>query len=123
MIALLAKPGCLFTSIRARAAKKPNASRAAVERSGVQATARFILEGSFAGFAAIIAAAPYTSATIPPVSTPLPHAASRRLPSSLDPAPRMFERWRPVGANCKVIRVDDPDPVKTLAEVKTALES
>ncbi len=37
------------------------------------------------------------------------------------PAPRMFERWRPVGPNCQVIRVDQPDPAETIERVREAL--
>jgi hypothetical protein len=37
------------------------------------------------------------------------------------PAPRMFERWRPVGPNCQVIRVDRPDPAETIERVREAL--
>jgi len=37
------------------------------------------------------------------------------------PAPRMFERWRPVGEGCQVIRVDRPEVEEALRRVRTAL--
>jgi ADP-heptose:LPS heptosyltransferase len=37
------------------------------------------------------------------------------------PAPRMFERWRPAGEGCRVIRVDRPEVEETLRRVRTAL--
>jgi hypothetical protein len=33
----------------------------------------------------------------------------------------MFERWRPVGPGCRVIRVDRPEVEETLARVQEAL--
>lgn len=94
--------------------------RRAVERSGVAAS---LWEGSFAGFATIIAGsrlyAGYDSggqhvaaaAGVPLVSVFAGFAA-----------PRTFERWRPTGAQATVIRVDQPDPAEVLARVKQALE-
>jgi ADP-heptose:LPS heptosyltransferase len=37
------------------------------------------------------------------------------------PVPRMFDRWRPVGPGCHVIRVDRPDVEETLARIERAL--
>ena len=91
----------------------------AVERSGAAAT---FWRGSFAGFAAIIAGAKlyvgYDSA-----GQHIASATSVPLISIFAgfPAPRMFDRWRPVGENCKVIRVDRPDVAATLELVKAAL--
>jgi ADP-heptose:LPS heptosyltransferase len=39
------------------------------------------------------------------------------------PCPRMFERWRPGGAQASVIRVDRPDPKQTLERVREALKT
>ena len=35
----------------------------------------------------------------------------------------MFERWRPAGPNCQVIRVDQPDPAATIERVREALSA
>ena len=94
--------------------------RRAVERSGVAAS---LWEGSFAGFATIIAGSRlyvgYDSA-----GQHVAAAAGVPLVSVFAgfAAPRMFERWRPTGAQATVIRVDQPDPAETLARVKQALE-
>jgi ADP-heptose:LPS heptosyltransferase len=88
----------------------------AVERSGATAT---FWDGSFAGFAAIIAGAKlyvgYDSA-----GQHIAAAAGVPLVSVFAgfPAPRMFDRWRPVGPHCNVIRVDRPDVAETLARVR-----
>jgi len=37
------------------------------------------------------------------------------------PAARMFHRWRPSGPHATVIRVDQADPAKILAQVAYAL--
>jgi hypothetical protein len=37
------------------------------------------------------------------------------------PAPRMFDRWRPVSDRATVIRVDRPDVDETLERVQQAL--
>jgi ADP-heptose:LPS heptosyltransferase len=73
-------------------------------------------EGSFAGFAKIIAgAALYVGYD----------SAGQHVAAACDvplisifagfPAPRMFDRWRPKGT---VIRVDNPDPAEVLARVR-----
>jgi ADP-heptose:LPS heptosyltransferase len=93
----------------------------AVERSGARAT---FWDGSFAGFAAIIASAAlyvgYDSAG--------QHVAAACGVPLIGifagfPAPRMFERWRPSGDRSTVIRVDRPDPQETLARIRSALAS
>jgi ADP-heptose:LPS heptosyltransferase len=92
----------------------------AVERSGAAAT---FWRGSFAGFAAIIAGAKlyvgYDSA-----GQHIASATGVPLVSIFSgfPVPRMFDRWRPVGPNCKVIRVDRPDVSATLELVKAAID-
>ena len=105
--------------MRGRAAKRLGGSTRAVERAGVKAT---FWDGSFAGFAAIIAGAKlyvgYDSAG--------QHVAAATGVPLISifagfPAPRMFERWRPTGPNCTVIRVDRPDVAETLARVKSAM--
>ena len=81
-----------------------------------------LFEGPFAGFARIISGAAlyvgYDSAG--------QHAAAALGIPLISifagfPAPRMFDRWRPVTPNATVIRVDNPDPVEVLARVNAAL--
>ena len=93
----------------------------AVERSGASAT---WWDGSFAGFAAIIAGSRlyvgYDSAgqhVAAALGVPLVSIFAGF------PAPRMFDRWRPTGAHATVIRVDRLDPSETLARVAGALAS
>jgi len=75
-------------------------------------------EGSFAGFASIIASSRlyvgYDSA-----GQHVAAASGVPLVSIFAgfPSPRMFDRWRPVGENCHVIRVDHPDVRATLEQV------
>ncbi len=80
--------------------------------------------GSFAGFASVIAGSKlyvgYDSAG--------QHvAAACKIPMITVftgfPAPRMFERWKAVGEQCRIIRVDPGrgDPVETLSFVQDAL--
>lgn len=93
----------------------------AVERSGVRA--RF-WEGSFAGFARIIAgsrlyvgydsAGQHVAAACGvPLITIFAGFATER----------MFERWRPTGSRASVIRVDVPDPDQVLERVRAVLKS
>lgn len=90
----------------------------AVARAGVPA--RF-WDGSFAGFASIIAGSSlyvgYDSAG--------QHAASAAGVPLISifagfPSPRMFERWRPSGAHCRVLRVDRPDPQEVLHRIRNS---
>jgi ADP-heptose:LPS heptosyltransferase len=80
--------------------------------------------GSFAGFAAIIAGSRlyvgYDSA-----GQHVAAACGVPLVSIFAgfPVPRMFDRWRPVGPGCHVIRVDRPDVEETLAQVEQALQA
>lgn len=93
----------------------------AVVRSGVQAT---LWEGSFAGFASIIAGSRlyvgYDSA-----GQHVAAACGVPLISIFAgfPSPRMFARWRPTGIHSAVIRVDQPDPVETLRRVREVLKA
>ncbi|HWC97864.1 MAG TPA: glycosyltransferase family 9 protein [Candidatus Sulfopaludibacter sp.] len=91
----------------------------AVEASGAQAT---FWSGSFAGFAAIIAGA---SLYVGYDSAGQHIAAATGVPLvsvfAGFPAPRMFDRWRPVGPNCTVLRVDRPDVPETLDRLRAAL--
>ncbi len=119
LLALLAETGlplCID-----KGAGGPEAVRAehAVERSGVKAT---LWQGSFAGFASIIAGAKlyvgYDSAG--------QHVASACGVPLISvfagfPAPRMFERWRPTGPNARVIRVERPNVEEVLERVREAL--
>jgi len=91
----------------------------AVARSGVRAS---FWEGPFAGFASIVSGAGlyagYDSA-----GQHVAAAAGVPLIAVFAgfPAPRMFERWRPAGDRCQVIRVDRPEVDATLARVREAL--
>ena len=87
----------------------------AAERSGAAAT---FWDGSFAGFASIISGAHlyvgYDSA-----GQHVAAACGVPLISIFAgfPAPRMFQRWRPTGDRCHVIRVDRPDVQEVLDRV------
>ena len=79
-------------------------------------------EGSFAGFASLIAGSRlyvgYDSA-----GQHVAAACGVPLISIFAgfPSPRMFARWRPTGAGAAVIRVDRPDPAETIERVKQAV--
>jgi ADP-heptose:LPS heptosyltransferase len=91
----------------------------AAERSGAPVS---FFEGSFAGFAAIVAGSRlyvgYDSA-----GQHVAAACGVPLISVFAgfPAPRMFDRWKPVGPGCHVIRVDRPDVEDTLVRVERVL--
>lgn len=93
----------------------------AVARAGI--TPEF-WDGSFAGFAAIIAA---SSLYVGYDSSGQHAAAACGVPSITIftgfPVPRMFQRWRPAGPQSTVIRVDNPDPAAALAEIARALDA
>ena len=97
---------------------------ARVERAaaGSGAPATF-WEGSFAGFAQIIAG---SSLYVGYDSAGQHVAAACGVPLigifAGFPAPRMFHRWCPSGPRVTVIRVDRPDPVEILARVARALQ-
>jgi len=88
----------------------------AVGRAGVSPT---YWDGSFAGFASIVSGARlyvgYDSAG--------QHAAAASGVPLITifagfPAPRMFDRWRPVSPNATVIGCDSPDPEAALSAVR-----
>ena len=91
----------------------------AVTESGARAT---FWEGSFAGFAQVIAG---SSLYLGYDSAGQHVAAACGVPLisifAGFPAPRMFHRWRPSGPHATVIRVDQTDPTKILAQVAYAL--
>jgi ADP-heptose:LPS heptosyltransferase len=120
LLALLAAGGAPLAIDKGAGGEEAARVERAVQRSGVQAA---FWEGSFAGFAAIIAASRlyvgYDSAGqhvaaacgVPLVSIFAGFAA-----------PRMFHRWRPTGGRTTVIRVDQPDPFETLERVRAAID-
>jgi ADP-heptose:LPS heptosyltransferase len=99
--------------------------RARVERAVARSGARVTFwDGSFAGFAAIVADSRlyvgYDSA-----GQHVAAAAGVPLITIFAgfPAPRMFDRWRPTGERAAVIRVDRPDDDLVLAKVRDACVS
>ena len=113
LLALLVESGAEICIDKGAGGEEAARVERAVARSGIRAT---FWEGSFAGFAAIIAAARlyvgYDSAG--------QHAAAAAGVPLISifagfPAPRMFHRWRPAG---NVIRVDNPDPAEVIAHVR-----
>jgi ADP-heptose:LPS heptosyltransferase len=118
LLALLAQSGSEICIDKGAGGEEAARVERAAARSGIRAT---FWEGSFAGFAAIIAAARlyvgYDSAG--------QHVASAAAVPLISifagfPAPRMFDRWRPTG---NVIRVDHPDPEAVIARVRALLNS
>ena len=116
LLALLAESGAEICIDKGAGGEEAARVERAVERSGIRAT---FWEGSFAGFAAIIAAARlyvgYDSAG--------QHAAAAAGVPLVSifagfPTLRMFHRWRPNG---NVIRVDNPDPAEVLARVRATI--
>ena len=91
----------------------------AVSGSGARAT---FWEGSFAGFAHIISG---SSLYVGYDSAGQHVAAAAGVPLITIfagfPAPRMFQRWRPVSPLATVIRADPPDPVEILAKTAQVL--
>jgi ADP-heptose:LPS heptosyltransferase len=121
LLRLLASTGAPLWIDKGAGGEEAERVERAVERAGADATAT-LFEGPFAGFAAIIAGSRlyvgYDSA-----GQHVAAAAGVPLISVFAgfPAPRMFERWRPVGENCQVIRVDRLDVGKILSKVRSAL--
>lgn len=121
LLSLLAITGMPPVIDRGAGGREADRVTRAVRRSGVTAT---FWEGSFAGFAALIAASRlyvgYDSA-----GQHVAAAGGVPLVSIFAgfPAKRMFDRWRPVGEHCRVIRVDRPDMAETLERVAEALRS
>jgi ADP-heptose:LPS heptosyltransferase len=116
LLALLAESGAEICIDKGAGGEEAARVERAIARSGARAT---FWDGSFAGFAAIVAAARlyvgYDSA-----GQHVAAAAGVPLISVFAgfPTPRMFERWRPAG---NVIRIDNPDPAEVLARVHHAL--
>jgi len=125
LLALLAgpegTPGAALAIDKGAGGEEAARVHRAIQRSGVKAA---IWEGSFAGFAAIIAASRlyvgYDSA-----GQHVAAACGVPLVSIFAgfPAPRMFQRWRPTGERATVIRVDRPDPLEILERVRAAIDS
>jgi len=115
LLALLSRSGTPLYIDRGAGGEEAERVTRAAERSGVSAT---FWDGSFAGFASIIAGARlyvgYDSA-----GQHVAAACGVPLISIFAgfPAPRMFDRWRPVGEHCHVIRVDRPDVREVLDRV------
>jgi ADP-heptose:LPS heptosyltransferase len=118
LLALLAESGIEICIDKGAGGEEADRVQRAVERSGVRAT---FWDGSFAGFAAIIATARlyvgYDSA-----GQHVAAAAGVPLIGIFAgfPALRMFERWRPTG---NVIRVDNPDPAEVIAQVRQRIRA
>ena len=119
LLRLLAATGLAISIDQGAGGEEAERVARALERSGVKAT---VWNGSFAGFAQIIAAARlyvgYDSAG--------QHVAAATGVPLISvfagfPCARMFERWRPAGAHSAVIRADSRDPQECLARVKEAL--
>ena len=116
LLALLGESGAEICIDKGAGGEEAARVERAVEHSGIRAT---FWEGSFAGFAAIIAAARlyvgYDSA-----GQHVASAAGVPLVSIFAgfPTERMFHRWRPSG---DVIRVDNPNPAEVIARVRAAL--
>ena len=119
LLRLLAATGAPLWIDKGAGGEEAERVERAVKRAG--ATAAF-WEGSFAGFAAVIAGSRlyvgYDSA-----GQHVAAAAGVPLISVFAgfPAPRMFQRWRPAGERCQVIRVDRPEVGETLRKVRGAL--
>ncbi|HLH17821.1 MAG TPA: glycosyltransferase family 9 protein [Bryobacteraceae bacterium] len=119
LLAMLAGCGLPIVVDKGGSAEEAARVERAAERSGAPVA---FWEGSFAGFASIIAASRlyvgYDSA-----GQHVAAASGVPLISIFAgfPAPRMFERWRPAGPLCQVIRVDRPDVEETLERVREAL--
>jgi ADP-heptose:LPS heptosyltransferase len=119
LLRLLAATGAPISIDKGAGGEEAMRVERAVERSRAPVT---YWTGSFAGFASIVAGsrlyAGYDSA-----GQHVAAAAGVALISVFAgfPAPRMFERWRPVGQRCHAIRVDRPDIHATLDQVRDAL--
>jgi ADP-heptose:LPS heptosyltransferase len=119
LLRLLAGTGLALTVDSGAGGEEAERVARALERSGAKAT---VWNGSFAGFAEIIAASRlyvgYDSA-----GQHVAAACGVPLISVFAgfPCARMFDRWRPVGAGVTVIRAESREPRECLARVKEAL--
>ncbi len=121
LLALLAKIGLAIWVDKGAGGAEAERVEQAVARSGAAVD---FWDGSFAGFASLIAGSQlyvgYDSAGqhvaaacgVPLISVFAGFAA-----------PRMFERWQPVGPECRVIRVEHADAAETIERVREALLS
>jgi ADP-heptose:LPS heptosyltransferase len=118
LLRLLAATGRPLCIDRGAGGEESERVERAAEKSGVSAV---FWEGSFAGFAALIAAAKlyvgYDSA-----GQHVAAACGVPLISIFAgfPVPRMFDRWRPAG---HVVRIDRPDVNDALSRVQDALQT
>lgn len=120
LVALLAKTGLPLTIDKGAGGEEAERVMRAVSGSGVKAE---FWDGSFAGFAAIIA----SSSLYVGYDSSGQHAAEACGVPSITvftgfAAPKMFDRWRPSGPKSAVIRLDEPDTERALTEVERALE-
>ena len=118
LLRMLAALGAVCIDKGAGGEEAQRVARAA-SRSGVRATC---WDGSFSEFASIIAASKlyvgYDSA-----GQHVAAACGVPLISVFAgfPAPRTFDRWRPSGEDCRVVRMDQPDAAGAIEGVKAAL--
>ena len=119
LLTLLATTGLPLTIDKGAGGEEAARVKEACRRAGIAAT---FWEGSFGGFAALIAA---SSLYVGYDSAGQHVAAATGVPLisifAGFPAPRMFDRWRPTTPTAHVIRVDHPDVEATLAQVREAL--
>jgi ADP-heptose:LPS heptosyltransferase len=119
LLALLAATGLPLTIDKGAGGEEAARVEEACRRAGIQPT---FWDGSFAGFAALIAA---SSLYVGYDSAGQHVAAAMGVPLisvfAGFPAPRMFDRWRPATPTAQVIRVDHPDVEATLAQMREAL--
>ena len=120
LLALLATRAPLVIDKGAGGEEAARVERAAAALSGAQAT---FWEGSFAGFAQIIAG---SSLYVGYDSAGQHVAAACGVPLisvfAGFPSLRMFHRWSPSGPRATVIRVDQPNPAEILAKVARAIK-
>jgi ADP-heptose:LPS heptosyltransferase len=119
LLSLLAATGLPLTIDKGAGGEEAERVENACRRAGIRAT---FWDGSFAGFAALIAASRlyvgYDSA-----GQHVAAAAGTPLISIFAgfPVPRMFDRWRPITPSAHAIRIDHPHVEATLARVREAL--
>jgi len=124
LLARLAATGLPLAIDRGAGGEEAARVERALHEARVPSGAVYVLDGAFAPFAAAIAASRlfvgYDSAgghVAAACGTPLVSVFAGF------PCARMYERWRPSGKGViRVVRVDEPDPRKVLAEVFAALE-
>ena len=119
LLRVLAATGLPLVLDQGGGAEEAERAARAAARSGAPVS---LWQGSFAAFAAVIAGsrlyAGYDSA-----GQHVAAACGAPLVSVFAgfPVPRMFDRWRPEGERCRVIRVDRPDIEATLERVRAAV--